>query len=278
MSEDEFIDYPEEWEELPRDVKIDEAKALLLAELFAKRPDEVFYARQIEIMYERKFFHWITAKALRELQGQGLIRGEERSLSDPAVTPGVRMHLYWSPKNRYFKRQGNEIESLVRRFSDSRFTSAIGMHGESLFDAALPRAGFVPRGRSVRAFGGKEWTKSKHDLDRVFSRGGRDYGIEIKNTLPYIPKEEMEIKVEMCKKLGLVPLFIVRMAPANYIQAVRLAGGFTLVFEYQLYPFGYGDFAKEVRERLGLKVDSPRAVADGTIERLSKWAKQGETP
>jgi len=145
-----------------------------------------------------------------------------------------------------------------------------------MFDAALPRAGFAPRGRAVRFFAGKEWLRSKHDLDRVFSRGGRDYGIEIKNTLAYIPREEMEIKVEMCKHLGLVPVFIVRMAPANYIEAVRQVGGFTLVFEHQLYPFGQGEFAREVRERLGMKVDCPSAIEDGTIERLSKWAKKGE--
>ena len=84
-----------------------------------------------------------------------------------------------------------------------------------MFDAALPTAGFLPCGRAVRAFNGKEWVGSRHDLDRVFSRGGRFYGVEIKNTLPYIQKEEMEIKLKMCAHLGLVPVFIVRMAPAN---------------------------------------------------------------
>lgn len=48
------------------------------------------------------------------------------------------------------------------------------------------------------------------------------------------------------------------------------------MFEHQLYPFGHGEFAKEVRERLGMKMDCPRAIEGGTIERLSRWAKKGE--
>lgn len=162
---------------------------------------------------------------------------------------------------------------MVRRFSDSQFTWAIGAHGEGMFDAALPKAGFMPAASNVKSFGGKVWTKTKHDLDRVYGRGGKHYGVEIKNTLSYIDREELEIKLTMCAHLELVPVFIVRMAPKNYVEMVRAAGGFTLIFEWQLYPHGQGAFAKEVRETLGLKVDSPRAIQDGTIERLSKWAK-----
>jgi hypothetical protein len=65
---DEFEE--EEAEERPRDVKIDEAKSFLLQELLAKKSDEVFYQRQIEVRFERQFFHWITAKALNELAGR----------------------------------------------------------------------------------------------------------------------------------------------------------------------------------------------------------------
>ena len=89
-------------------------------------------------------------------------------------------------------------------------------------------------------------------------------------------REELAIKVMMCKHFGIIPVFIVRMAPASYIELVRKQGGFTLVFEYQLYPFGQEAFAKEVRDTLGLKVDTPRAIQAGTVERLSRWAKRGE--
>ena len=94
-----------------------------------------------------------------------------------------------------------------------------------LFEAALAGAEFKPVARKVRAYAGKTWTDTGHDLDRVFERDGIAYGAEIKNTLPYIPRYELEVKMKMCKHLGLRPLFIVRMAPKNYINDVQVAGG-----------------------------------------------------
>ena len=160
---------------------------------------------------------------------------------------------------------------LVSRFSDSSFTSALGAHGEAMFDAALPTVGFMPKGRKVRSYGTASWTETKNDLDRVFERDSVAYGTEIKNTLSYIDKEELEIKVRMCKTLGLKPLFIVRYAPKSYVEFVREEGGFTLIFKYQLYPFGQKAFANEVKSRLGLPTDSPARIADGTVKRLLDW-------
>jgi hypothetical protein len=121
-----------------------------------------------------------------------------------------------------------------------------------------------------------KWQKTGHDLDRVFERDGIAYGAEIKNKLTYIDKDELEIKIEMCGYLKLRPLFIMRMAPKNYIHLINEAGGFALIFKYQLYPFGAEAMAKRVREEMSLEgmvfpVDCPRAIEAGTIQRLLNW-------
>jgi len=183
----------------------------------------------------------------------------------------VKIRFYSSLRNRYWKRRAEEIRKLVATYSDSTFTTALGHHGELMFDAALPTGGFMPRGRKVRAYAGNEWTMSAHDLDRVFERDGVSYGTEIKNTLDYIPIGELVVKLRMCAHLSLRPLFIVRMAPRSYIEMVRRAGGFTLVFKYQLYPHGHARLAETVREELGLPVDSPAAIQDGTVQRFLNW-------
>ncbi len=73
------------------------------------------------------------------------------------------------------------------------------------------------------------------------------------------------------RELGLRPLFIVRMAPKSYIEEVRQAGGFTLVFKYQLYPHGSEELAKRVKGELGLPADCPRAIGEGTVRRFLGW-------
>jgi hypothetical protein len=262
-----YDDYEADWSEqfMPRDLKIDEVKEELLTSLFANDPSGVFYQRQVEVRYEKRFFHWITGKALNELAEEGRLSAITRDY------PNIKIRFYWMRNNRYWTRRANVIEKLVLSFSNQQFTNGLGRHGETMFDAALPQGGFMPHAKNVRVWNEKRWTKTNHDLDRVFSRDGVHYGIEIKNTLSYIDRFEMRTKLEMCGFFGLVPLFIMRMAPASYINEIRSAGGFSLIFEWQLYPFGYEKLAAEVREQLGLKVDSPRAIQDGTIQRLVKW-------
>ena len=263
---------PDEIEEIiaqPRDSYVDLAKEDI-KKLFAKESELVFYQRQLQVMFEKEYFHWITVRALYELVQERILAAEVLPLPGTGTATGT-ITIYRSIAYRYWKRDADEIVKLVSRFSDSAFTSALGAHGETMFDAALPTVGFMPTGWKVRSYGAAEWTETGHDLDRVFERDGVAYGTEIKNTLSYIEKKELEIKVKMCKHLGLRPLFIVRMAPKSYVNFVAEEGGFTLIFKYQLYPFGQKAFADEVKAKLRLPTDSPKRIEHGTGKRLLDW-------
>lgn len=126
----------------------------------------------------------------------------------------------------------------------------------------------------MRAFNGKEWTSTSHNLDRLFERDGASYGVEVKNTLGYIDRREFAIKLKMCDYLGLVPVFVARMMPANYLNEVNQAGGFCLLLKYQIYPLGFEALAKEVRAKLGLFVDCRSELTDTTVLRFEKWHKK----
>jgi hypothetical protein len=230
--------------------------------------DAVYYQRQAELLAEREYFHWITAKALNELAAEGKIGSERRQ------HPNISLRFYWSRSNRYWRRKANEIEKIVLRFSQQPFTKAVGMQGELMIDAALPRAGLIPMGTNVREWKGKIWETSNHDLDRVYSRDGIDYGVEIKNTLGYIDRDEFVVKLRMCEYLRLRPLFVMRFAPKSYMDELNSAQGFGWLMGYQFYPFGEAEFARKVQTVLGIKVDTPRALAEGTIVRLSKWLER----
>lgn len=57
----------------------------------------------------------------------------------------------------------------------------------------------------------------------------------------------------------------------TWVEEVRKKGGFSIIMEWQLYPIGYESLAKEIKEELGLKVDTPRAIQDGTMQRFINY-------
>ncbi len=207
----------EEEEERPRDRVVDQAKDRIRA-FFDHERANVFYKQQLEVIFEDDFFHWVTSRALSELAAEGHIAVEREEL------PGIgTIMLFHATTHRYWRRQAQEVIAMVSQFSAPAFTAGIGAQGETMFDAALPTAGFLPTARKVKVYNGKEWKETEHDLDRVFERDGIAYGAEIKNTLKYIPRHELTVKIKMCQHLGLRPLFIVRAAPKSYINEVRLS-------------------------------------------------------
>ena len=140
-----------------------------------------------------------------------------------------------------------------------------------MFDAALGRNGFRAEAKNANSWNGKTWLKTDHNLDRIITRDAVAYGVEIKNTQGYISRNELFTKIELCEHLGLKPLFIMRFAPKSYIYDIYKSGGFTLLFEHQIYPLGHTAVLNNVKEHLGLKVHSPRDIPDGDMQRLLKW-------
>jgi len=247
------------------DPAVQELEPLLQAHL-DEHPDTVFYETQMAVLFERRFFHWVTVRALKDLREAGKIGSALEELS-----PDVPLRFYFSRRCRYWRRKADQLRQLVLAYSDPAFTRALGVQGELLIDAGLPQAGFLPVAREVKTWEHRAWTETNHDLDRVFQRDGINYGAEIKNRLGYIPQEEFEVKLKMCAALNLVPLFIARMMPKTYIEEVRQAGGFSLIMKYQFYPISHRALAQRVRSELNLPVDCPARLQDATLQRFLNW-------
>src|SRR3989338_6369981 len=133
LQEDDYEYYerhPDDPEEPPRDEQIDRAKSTIL-KLFPQG-EEVFYGRQIEILLERRFFHWITSKAIREL-----IRGNRLGQEVRELGRNLTVHFMSLPRHRYYKRQANELLEVIQKYSDPVVTSACGKQAEQNFLTAL---------------------------------------------------------------------------------------------------------------------------------------------
>jgi len=261
-------DYPYEDDleepERPRDPVLDQA-ITRVHELFIAEPNRLFHSTQIETTLEREFFHWITGRALLEISQSGGVRKRTTTIA------GKPVNFYANKKYRYWEREHRAKVALLHRVFDPDFSQAIGRHGELMFDAALGRAGFRAEAVNTKTWQGKSWGLTNHNLDRIYTRDGLAYGAEIKNTQNYIPREELRTKLQLAQHLGVIPLFIMRFAPKSYIHEIISGGGFALLFEDQMYPWGHSELLREVRNTLGLKVAAPRDVKEGDIQRLEKW-------
>jgi hypothetical protein len=237
-----------------------------LLELFEAEPETVFFENQLAIRFEDEFFHWVTVRALKELRESGKIGSELQQLAQD-----TQLRFYFNRRNRYWRRKAAEVRKLVLLYSDPTFTPVLGTQGELLIDAGLPRFGFMPVADTVREWQGIKWDQSGHDLDRIFVRDGVHYGVEIKNRLGYIDRNEFQTKLAMCRVLGLTPLFVARMMPRTYINEVRKLGGYSMIMKYQFYPVSHRELASRVRSELGLPVDCPRRLQDSTLQRFLTW-------
>lgn len=264
------LDYEVEFEgEVTRDHKIDEAKEVL-QELFEKEKRRVFYMRQLEVRYERRFFHWITARAINELLEERTLRYERVPLRGP-----TEVKFIFNRTHRYYMRQITEAIKVIREYSDPGIATACGRQAEVLFLNALAIKGFVPRDENTNEYRGRKWNQTNHNLDFILERDGISYGCEVKNTFDYIPHRELDVKLEICDFLGIKPVFIMRGSPKSYNYDVIGQGGFVLIFEMQVYPFGSRELVNRIREVLDMPVDCPRAIPEGIIERFVRWHERG---
>lgn len=241
-----------------------------LREFFNTNREQVFFSRQLEVLNENKYFHWITNRAVHDLAGEGLIRSESRGLRT-----GTSIKLVWHKGYRFYKRSARSLVSLVKEYSDPNIGAALGLHGEMMVLEGFARSQFMMASRNTREYHGKAWTRTEHDLDFIFERDGIAYGLEVKNTLGYMDRDEFLLKIRLCGSIGIRPVFVCRMLPKSWIHDLNRAGGFALILKYQLYPWAHRDLANRVKEGLGLPVGAPRYLEEGTMARFLNWhAKQ----
>ena len=261
----DFIEAKEDYGEHAPDSYFLEVQGKI-RQIYESYRESVYYVRQMQIKFEKDYFHWITYNAMVGLAKIGYLRDIKTEHKS-----GTSTRYFVHKAHRYPMRQITRMEKLIEEYSDTTITKSCGHRAEDLFCNALALRGFSPMGKKVKAYKGVTWEKSGHDLDFVFEKDGVAYGCEIKNTLGYIDKEELLIKLEMCGHLGVKPLFIMRWSPKVYNKMIVDKGGFALIFGSQVYELSLAKLVKELKSELGLPVDCPTAIPEGIIERFAGW-------
>lgn len=267
MDDDELseVDVEPNHENQPSDDEVQQEAAERLTQLFKENPTTVYYGRQLEVLLEKDYFHWITNRALRAL-GEGPVTLESHELEHASPTT-----LAWNRRYRYPRKQVAQVLKLINQYVTPEVSHAVGDRGEDLVLDGFARNQFVCLGRGINALEGRSWTRTRHNLDFVFQRDDIRYGVEVKNTLAYPDKREFDTKIELCEHLELIPVFVCRALPKSWIWELRQRGGFSLVLRWQLYPPLLKELTAELRSRFSLPVDVPRRLEDGTMARFTSW-------
>jgi hypothetical protein len=244
---DEYVEEEPEPERKPDPMVL---KAVPVVRKFFSRRKMPFYIGQLQCQFEKQFFHWITYKAIRELLGESFLGNTDTTIAGNAVKFVYRANLPSKTVNSHIK----SAAQLLATVWDDEISKVRGKHLEALVKAELRANAFTIVGTHARSYE-EEWTETDHNLDFIAElSNGQAIGLEIKNTLPYIPRSEFEIKLKMCKFLGIKPVFAVHWLPKSYIWQVYKQGGFGWLFEYQLYPLGYERLCQQLQKRLGFPV------------------------
>lgn len=234
--------------------------------LYETNKEAVFYIRQLQVKFEKRYFHWITNNAAIQLFKFGYLKDVRLERER-----GTSTRYFIHKSNRYPKREIVRMERIIQKYSAENITKSCGQRAEDLFCKALAKRGFMPVAEKVTEFNGKKWTATGHNLDFMFERDGVAYGCEIKNTLPYIDKEELDIKLKMCNHFSVRPLFIMRYSPKTYNKIVIDAKGYVMIFETQIYDLSQTALVDEIKDVIGLPVICSRAIPEGIIDRFEKW-------
>ena len=159
----------------------------------------------------------------------------------------------------------------MEEYGSPNIGGALGLHGEQMILGGFARRQFVLRGHNTKRHMDKEWTKTNHNMDFIFERDGLAYGVEVKNTLSYMDQSEFATKMELCEHLGIAPVFVTRMIPKTWVKELIDRGGYAMILKYQLYPWTHMELARRVARELGLPVDAPKTLAEGTMDRFVNW-------
>lgn len=251
-----------------------------------------YYQHQLQVLYEDKFFEWIITAALDRL-----VKEEYLVVFDRQNTPELgRMDKISGMKfyanadavrtDRGYGQMKKHVVStanLVKRYSSDDVARMLGAQLESLVQNQLQISQFEIVGVHTNEYSGKRWGRTHHNLDIIAKKKGKDFTIcvEVKNTLGIMDPKEIDTKIDICKHLGIVPVFAVRWNKP-YFECVRKQGGFNWFFKTQMFPIGQEKFTRQlytklsVRSRLKFPITVRNSLPEKTVKVFENWVRQKE--
>src|SRR5438067_5249153 len=93
--------------------------------------------KQVEVLFEKKYFHWVANRAIHSLIDDG-----EIYTAREALATGAPINILWYKSFRHYKRAAARLLALVNEYSAPAFGHLLGYTGEMLTQEAFARAQF----------------------------------------------------------------------------------------------------------------------------------------
>lgn len=231
-------------------------------------PDSPYHRKQIELLFESKYQHWATDRAVSALIKEGFL------LEKPFPLPGLELKFVHRYNRRYIARQIKERANVVRAYSDPNISKGTGDQAEIQCLHLFKSNSFNILDRNTKEYNGTVWTKTGHDLDFIVEKDGIVYGVEVKNWFPYIEDDLYDIKLDICSHLGIRPLFFLRMASYSQIEKANNQGGIMLIFKSKIFPPGNEQLVRDIWNRMRLPVSIWQDIPVGVTRNLLSLHKK----
>jgi len=259
-----------------------------------------FHFRHLQVLFETQYFHIATAKAIYRLIDQGLLTAVPFQAGANEVSFLIPSRALQSPKgNSIVESHMKSKAKVIALYDNPEISKDLGDHFESLVKLELRANQLRIVDTHTNSYRGKQWIKSKANLDIIAEHpDGRAFGIQAKNELKGIEKEELLEQLYICAFLQVKPIFIVRYMPWDFVPDVIKRGGFVITLGTQLWPIGHRKLCEQIREKMSipdshvstkLKQIAPKMrtrwpiavmteLPEAAASRLAYWLDTGKIP
>ena len=246
-----------------------------IVDLLEKR--RVMYFREVQINLEDKYRHYEVRDKLNSLVRLRKIN----TLSSLGRRWYFPIEVTWDDVKNIAEEKLKLVETYEtyeRKFEKdgTRYMD----YSEYLVEQALIRAGYVVVAKDTYYFNGltyyvKRGPGRPHDLDFIaLSPKGKFIGVQVKNRLEYPKSHEVNIFIELCRKLHLKPLLVARQVHPMTFDVIRRLGGWTVIFKQSFLKPGFPREKLEALRNIGIPVAVYKWPPDYLIQKLIQAAEK----
>ena len=227
----------------------------------------------IMVRMENKYTPSQVQYSLKKLEEDQLLFSIKHEIKEVGSSKFYFLGIFDKEKTRKkIKTKVNNYSKWIQKYSSNKVTTMLGEHLQDLVKAELRAQNFKIMSKQEMEKIEKLWSETRHKLDIIAWHKQKEskIGMEIKNMLSLTPIGEVEIKIKMCKKGDLIPVFACRWMEAHR-KFIEKNNGFLWQFKNQLYPRGQENFVNVIRKRFKFPVIVSGEIPGNAKKHLENW-------